>query len=826
MRQPISIVIPTYNGKKLLQKNLPSVLASLQKDDELIIVDDHSTDQTLRYLSRKFKLEFSAIGGDEYGDLELYTAQLRSKARIKVIYSLDNLRFAGAVNRAVAQVTHKHFLLINNDVSLKPKTIEKLLANFSQKKNLFAVGCLETEPNQGNIQGGKNKLVFNKGLFSHQRAEEFNSGSTAWASGGSAMINRAKWLKLGGFDSDFYPAYWEDIDLSNRAKEQGWQVWFDQEAEVVHNHESTNQPVFGKSYLDKISWRNADRFTAKHAKGKQKIAFYLYKPFWFWQRLKYSLKTKQGLACVGILLIATFLRFFQLAQVPAGMTWDEAAIGYNGYSVIKTHYDEWLEQFPISFKSFGDYKPPLAIYLTGLFTALLDLNLWVLRLPFALAGVLAVLGMIKLTQELLEITRAQTKLNSSLISLIAGLMLAVSPWHLHFSRTGFESGLALTLIIWGFYFLVKYLKKVHIVSLKEQLRNLLPAVTLLSASFYTYHSTKIVLPLLVVFFLALYRKRVLVKPLGLIVSAVFAGLLTTPFIKDSLFGGGMARAGTLLFFKTNNLKELLTSMFYRVGVHLSPQFLVGGWTDTLRHGSGRWGVLLPVTFLLFIAGLVLLVRNILSKKTILFIADNKRSNLLRIAFVWIMLGLLPAILGEEYPQANRALLALPGFLWLALAGLDWLVEAFANKSFTIKRILLLFLSIYLINIGLYLYYYFQDFPRLSAQAFNQGYIEAMELAYQYEQGVNGKPEVDQIVVSNQYGQAYIYALWVRKTNPIWYQGGSLIKYLFVDKVTNNDLLRRNSLIVATQDDEVILAEPIDEVKTNSGEVRFKLYLTE
>lgn len=826
MRKPVSVIIPTYNGKKILQKNLPSVIDALKKDDELVIVDDNSNDRTLHYLSRKFKLNFSAVGGDKYGSFELYTSFLANKAQIKVIYNLDNLRFAATVNRGVAQVQSDYFFLVNNDVTIKTDTIDKLLANFSKQKNLFAVGCLETEPNLNNIKGGKNKLSFNKGLFSHQRADDFSSGATAWASGGSAMFNRSRWLKLGGFDTDFYPAYWEDIDLSFRAKQRGWKVWFDQEAKVTHNHESTNQPVFGKDSLDKISWRNADRFTAKHTKGKQKLSFYLHKPYWVWQRFKQLMTVKSSLVCFGILLIAALLRFYQMGITPAGMTWDEAAIGYNGYSVIKTRRDEWLQRLPVSFRSFGDYKAPLAIYLTGVFTAIFGLNLTVIRLPFVLAGIMAVLGMIKLTQELLDISRIQTKINSSLLSLIAGLMLAVSPWHLHFSRTGFESGLALALVIWGFYFLLKYLKKMHVVSTIEQLRDLLPAVGLLVASFYTYHSTKIVVPLLGLFLLILYKKRVLIKPAGLIISAVFAAILSIPLIKDALFGEGLTRAGTLLFTKSNSVVDFITSVVYRLGVHLSPQFLVGGWTDSLRHGSGKWGVLLPVTFLLFLTGLILLVRNIIAQKTILISTGIKRGNFLKIAFVWMMIGLLPAILGEEYPQANRALLALPGFLWLVLAGLDWLTEAFSNKKLTIKRILLAFLFLYLINLGLYLRYYYQDFSRLSAEAFNEGYIEAMELAYQYERGINGKPEVNQIVVSNQYGQAYIYALLVRKTNPIWYQGGSLIKYLFVDNVSDGDLQKENALIIATQHDEITQAEPTYEVATKDGEVRFRLYKTE
>ena len=88
---------------------------------------------------------------------------------------------------------------------------------------------------------------------------------------------------------------------------------------------------------------------------------------------------------VLILLLATALRFYKLGQVPHGMTWDEAAIGYNGYAVLTTRRDEWLKRFPISFQSFGDYKAPLAIYLNGLFTFVFGMNLWAVRLPFALA---------------------------------------------------------------------------------------------------------------------------------------------------------------------------------------------------------------------------------------------------------------------------------------------------------------------------------------------------------------------------------------------------------------------------------------------------------
>ena len=90
---------------------------------------------------------------------------------------------------------------------------------------------------------------------------------------------------------------------------------------------------------------------------------------------------------VLILALAAAGRFYQRGVIPHGMTWDEAAIGYNGHAIVVARRDEWLVKLPISFRSFGDYKAPLAIYINGIFTTLWGMNLWAVRLPFALANV-------------------------------------------------------------------------------------------------------------------------------------------------------------------------------------------------------------------------------------------------------------------------------------------------------------------------------------------------------------------------------------------------------------------------------------------------------
>ena len=85
-----------------------------------------------------------------------------------------------------------------------------------------------------------------------------------------------------------------------------------------------------------------------------------------------------------IVLLAAVIRLWQLDSNPPGLTWDEAALGYNGYSIMQTGRDEYGSFLPLSLKSFGDYKPAVYAYLTIPFIAILGLTEWAVRLPSAL----------------------------------------------------------------------------------------------------------------------------------------------------------------------------------------------------------------------------------------------------------------------------------------------------------------------------------------------------------------------------------------------------------------------------------------------------------
>lgn len=282
-----TIVIPTYNGLSLLKQHLASVEAALRSGDELLIVDDASTDETVPWLLKRFHAEPAQPVQSQANrvDPQLYVGTF-SKGTVtgpaKVLQLATNGRFAKAVNTAVKTITTSTFLLLNNDVEPDSAVLTNLLQHFFDNK-VFAVGCHEFENVERTIEGGKNLIWFERGVFQHARAGDFESGETAWVSGGSGMFDTNKWQTLGGFDEHFYPAYWEDTDLSFRARKQGWKTLFCKEAIVLHQHESSNTTEFGQLQIRKLSWQHQQYFTRKHASSWQLLQYYVWQPYWWWK---------------------------------------------------------------------------------------------------------------------------------------------------------------------------------------------------------------------------------------------------------------------------------------------------------------------------------------------------------------------------------------------------------------------------------------------------------------------------------------------------------------------------------------------------------------
>ena len=280
---PVSVVIPTYNGLSLLQKNLPAVFACLGDGDEVVIVDDASTDTSLRWLKDAFNTRSRKIkrAGKIIPTQTGAFVQAKKRIIVTIIAQKRNLRFAKSANKGVLAAKHSLVFLLNSDVS-PDRTVLRYLVPYFKQDQVFAVGCMElgTDDKGNQTKQGKNTIRFQRGMFIHAKAADLEPGPTAWATGGSSLFNREKWLKLGGFDADYAPAYWEDIDLSFRAQRQGWKVLFEPKAKVDHNHETTNSDVFGQQKIYQMSWNNAQKFVKKNGNWWQKLLHLLWKPYW------------------------------------------------------------------------------------------------------------------------------------------------------------------------------------------------------------------------------------------------------------------------------------------------------------------------------------------------------------------------------------------------------------------------------------------------------------------------------------------------------------------------------------------------------------------
>lgn len=277
----VSYIIPNYNGRKLLEKNLPDVIRSMNDQDELVVIDDASSDDSVEWMQSQYLLDKQETNSKEYCQWRNLSFQFENKTIIvQLIMNAQNLRFAASCNRAIRLSSYELLFLLNSDVVPDCDILSYLVPHFDQD-DVFAVGCLERDPlENGEVKSGKNVLVFERGMFIHSKAEEFSSGPTAWVSGGSGMFDKSKWDMLHGFDVAFSPAYWEDVDISFRARKNGWKVLFESNALVQHHHESTNSDAFGQKKIQKMSWKNAQYFTWKNSSFAQKLQYLLWKPYW------------------------------------------------------------------------------------------------------------------------------------------------------------------------------------------------------------------------------------------------------------------------------------------------------------------------------------------------------------------------------------------------------------------------------------------------------------------------------------------------------------------------------------------------------------------
>lgn len=195
---------------------------------------------------------------------------------------------------------------------------------------------------------------------------------------------------------------------------------------------------------------------------------------------------------IGVIFVASALRLAYIHTNPSGFFCDEAANGLNAYSIIRTARDQHGTFLPLFFKALGDFRDPTYIYTTAPLYAFFAPSEFTVRFGSALYGIGTVIIFFFLVQEQW----------GKRMGLLASLLLAVNPWHIHYSRAGFQLIASVFWILMCMFFWNRYTKKATYISF------LLFFISGIAA-FFSYFPTKIVLPLFGLFLLFLYYRNTL-----------------------------------------------------------------------------------------------------------------------------------------------------------------------------------------------------------------------------------------------------------------------------------------------------------------------------
>jgi 4-amino-4-deoxy-L-arabinose transferase-like glycosyltransferase len=218
--------------------------------------------------------------------------------------------------------------------------------------------------------------------------------------------------------------------------------------------------------------------------------------------MKFLIKNKLWFMGCGLaLLVGLLVRLPDFGAIPGGLNRDEAALGYNAYSLFTTGHDEWGVRWPVSITSFGDQKLPGYVYTLIPLIAAFGLQPWVVRLPSLLAGLanIVLIGILAAQLRRAMATVSLKKDADNTIRLpqwlptLAMLLMAISPWANHFSRIAYEAHLAMMFFLIG----AVALWQAVISAPKQQRGWLILSAAGWSASLLTYHAYHIFIPLMV-----------------------------------------------------------------------------------------------------------------------------------------------------------------------------------------------------------------------------------------------------------------------------------------------------------------------------------------
>lgn len=466
---------------------------------------------------------------------------------------------------------------------------------------------------------------------------------------------------------------------------------------------------------------------------------------------------------VIIFFIAFFLRFYKLTSNPSSLYWEEVALGYDAYSLLKTGSDHRGNPWPVVYiNSYMDYKPPLYVYTAIPSIWLFGLNEFGIRFPSAFFGSLTVLVFYLLVNELFK-DKISQYLNIS-ISLMASFLLTISPWHLQFSRAAFEANLALFIFSLAVLLFYKALKnKIYL-----PFSSFCFVLTL-----YTYHGARVFTPLFIALLLLIYwRKLWHIKSIA-IISLILGLILTSPLIKEmnkievrqrfqetSAFAtldpivesnqkieeDGTSRLSKLIHHRFLEYSRIFLNNYF---TYFNGRYLFLSGDENPRHSTQEFGELYHWELVTLILGIIILLKNIKRKSSLLIIG-------------WLLLAPIPGAITKTNPHSLRTILSLPAFIIVSAIGLTQIIKVIKNiklPSITHYSLLITLFLLLFTEFILYLHFYYSHYPKIHSDQWQYGYKEAILYIK------NNQEKYNSIYLTEKYGRAYMYYLFFNQLEP-------------------------------------------------------------
>ncbi len=224
MKPALSIIIVSFNTKDFLYR----CLESLDFNDEIIVVDNDSTDGSVQAIN-----------------------SFKSK-NLKIIVNKNNLGFAKAVNQGLKQAKGDYLLLLNSDIIVKPGSINKLI-EFAEKHSEAGVVSGKLLNSDNSFQGScfylptflriTREFWFN-GLSTLNKYVPLGDKSVEVeaVSGAVFLIPKKVLSKVGFFDERFF-IYFEDLDYCRRVRQRGFKIYYLPGAEFIHGHGASGKKI-------------------------------------------------------------------------------------------------------------------------------------------------------------------------------------------------------------------------------------------------------------------------------------------------------------------------------------------------------------------------------------------------------------------------------------------------------------------------------------------------------------------------------------------------------------------------------------------------------